>query len=88
MIQFTDDISQNIELLRHLVSDLPPQRKAHAQSTGNTVMRVVEDLQRAHPKDTATILGIALAAAHILQQLTQGRAATDPADSPQIELLS
>lgn len=87
-IEFTNRLDQNIDLLGRLMADLPPQSKARAKDAGRSIMRVVEDLQRAHPKDAATNIGIALSAALLLQQLTEGKSATDPTESPQIQLLS
>lgn len=87
-VEFTNRLDQNIELLGRLMADLPPQSKARAKDAGRSIMRVVEDLQRHNPKDAPTTIGIALSAALLLQQLTQGRETTDPTESPRIELLS
>ena len=86
--QFTDDVSQNIELLGHLMRDLPPTARSRAKDAGRAMMGVVERMQRENPKDAATTIGIALSAALLLQQLTQGRETTDPSEQPRIELLS
>lgn len=87
-VEFTDRLDQNIELLGRLMADLPPQQKARAKDAGKTIMRAWEDMHRANPKDAATTIGIALSAALLLQQLTQGRSTTSPTDEPRIQLLS
>lgn len=60
-MQFTDSISENIEILRELLVGLPPQSRKRAQRAAVEFENTFNRLQKDNPKDAAIALGAAFA---------------------------
>lgn len=58
---FSDNISENCEILRELIAGLPPSERPKAKRAAVKIEKAFTDLQRDYPKDAAVALGAAFA---------------------------
>jgi hypothetical protein len=86
-MQFTDSISENIELLRELLGGLPPQHRRVAKKAAITIENVFTGLQKDHPKNAAVALGAAFAVFLLAERMCEAPEQGD-SDKGLIQLLS
>jgi len=71
-MSFTKDVSQNLEIIRDMISSLPPQGRSRARDAAKTMERAMNSLRvNGGENDPAIILGVALAACMIAEAMTQ-----------------
>jgi hypothetical protein len=84
---FTNQIDENIEMLRALLAGLPPQHRAMAKKAAVSIENVFTALQKDHPKNPAVALGAAFAVFILAERLCEAPE-QGGSDGKLIELLS
>ena len=81
---FTKDVSHNLQIIRDMIGELPPQARSRAKSAASTMERAMNSLRVSGGEDDpGVILGVALAACMIAEAMT-----TEKQGEQLIELLS
>jgi hypothetical protein len=84
---FTDSIDGNLETIRELMQGVPPSERENAKKAAYMVEKVILNLQRDYPKNSAVALGTAFALFMLAQRIVQAPKASDT-DKGMVELLS
>ena len=84
---FTNQIDENVELLKTLLGGLPPESRRRAKKAAVTIENVFTGLQKDHPKDAAVALGAAFAVFLLAERLCEAPEQGD-SDKGLIKLLS
>jgi hypothetical protein len=69
--QFSDSIDNNLDMLRALLGDCSPSELRRAQKAAGEIEKVVLQLRKDNPQDSAVGVGVAFAVHMIAQRLTQ-----------------
>ena len=84
---FSDSIDENVELLKSLISGLPPEHRRMAKKAAVSIENVFTGLQKDHPKNAAVALGAAFAVFLLAERLCDAPELGD-SDKGLIQLLS
>lgn len=69
-MQFTDSLSENLEVCAELLRGVPPDARNRAKKAAASVERVFTALQKDHPRDPAVALGFAFAIFKYCEKIT------------------
>ena len=70
-MSFTKDVSHNLEIIRDMIGQLPPQARSRARDSAKVMERAMNSLRvNGGENDPAVILGVALAACMIAEAMT------------------
>jgi hypothetical protein len=67
---FTDSIEENLDKLRALLGDCAPSELARAKKAAAAIEKLVLELRRDNPQDSAVGVGVCFAVHMIAQRLT------------------
>lgn len=84
---FTNQIDENVELLKTLLGGLPKEARKRAKKAAVTIENVFTGLQKDYPKDPAVALGAAFAVFLLAERLCDAPEQGD-SDKGLIQLLS
>lgn len=84
---FSDNIDQNLEVLRGLLGGVPPEARRRARGAAAAIEKTIVGITRLHPKDPAVALGVAFAIFVIAERLVQQNEHDDPGPGSLIQLL-
>jgi hypothetical protein len=85
---FSDSVDANVELLRELISGLPPERRRQAKKAGMAMEKTWNDLIKDNPKNPAVALGAAFVIYLLAQRLGEAPEQGGGQDKQLIQLLS
>ena len=69
---FTKDVSQNLELIRDMIGQLPPPARARARDTAKQFQSLLNSLRtNGGENDPGVILGVALGSCMIAESMTK-----------------
>ncbi len=88
MALFSDNIDQNLEVLRGLLGGISPESRRNAKGAAVAIEKTVMSIVKQHPKDPAVALGIAFAIFTIAERLVQQNEHNDPGPGSLIQLLN
>lgn len=87
-MEFTDSCENNLEILRELLSGIPPVARKRAVAAAVLLENTFTRLQKDHPKDAAVALGAAFAVFTLAQRMVDAPKQGDKEDRGLIQLLS
>jgi hypothetical protein len=70
-MQFTDSVSENVEILRELLGGLMPEHRRRAKKAAVALENVFNDLKKDYPRDPAVALGAAFAIFIMAQRMVE-----------------
>jgi hypothetical protein len=68
---FSDNIDQNLVVLRQLLSDIPPEKRKRARQAAAAIEKAVVGIIKLDPKDPVLGLGVTFAIMVIAERLVQ-----------------
>lgn len=86
--QFTDSISENVELLQMLLQDAPPNMRGEAKRAAVAVEKVIDGLRRDGRGNQGMALGTAFALFMIAQKFVEDSTEQGSQGNGLIQLLS
>lgn len=69
--QFTDSISENIELIRELISGLPSESRHNAKKAAAAIENTIVALKKDNPRNLGVATGVAFAIFKIAEDITR-----------------
>lgn len=88
MIEFTDSLENNVEVLTELLRGIPAPARKRAVGAAAALENVFTRLQKDHPKDHVVALGAAFAVFKLAQRIVEAPKQGDNPDRGLIQLLS
>jgi hypothetical protein len=86
---FSDNIDQNLQILRQLLSEIPPDKRRKARQVAAAIEKAVVGIIQCDPKDPVMGLGVTFAIMVIAERLVQQNVHDDPGPgSSLIQLLN
>jgi len=70
-MKFTDSLSENLEVVRELLSGLPPDSRHNAKKAAASIENVIVALRKDYPRNPAVALGVAFAIFKIAEDITR-----------------
>ena len=88
MVEFSDSLDNNIEVLRELLRGLPEPTRKRAVGAATALENTFTRLQKDYPKDAAVALGAAFAVFVLAERIVQAPKQGDGEERGLIQLLS
>lgn len=85
-MQFTDSLSNNLEVVTELLQGVPPSSRQRAKKAAAMIEKAWTQLQKDYPRDPAVALGAAFAVFKFAEKITETGA--DGSQPGLIQLLS
>ena len=70
-MEFTDSVSENVEILAELIRGIPPEARNRAKKAAASLENVFSQLKRDYPRDPAVALGAAFAVFIMAQRMVE-----------------
>lgn len=84
--RFTDSITQNLEMIQSILTEIPPHARNKVRKIAAQFVDLADKVRKDHPNDVTAALAVAFASYYMANHMTEASQNGD--DKPLIQLLS